>query len=278
MRRTLGIVASLLVFFASFAYAEEAAKPAATPAVKAENTPAVTPAAAPVGADAGKKEASKTEAQATEVPLRFGAGPFFMVLFNEHDSHWGNYGGPGLMYGLRGTYYLGKDSDWRVGILVAGGGASSDGNVNLEGPASTLYSQSTKRSIWGGYGAATAEYVLRAGSYVDFPIGLGLGGGYSAYISELRPRKPNPSNIKTEYRDEESFMAVQPMVGVEANITDWLRFSVTASYLLSEPFGGERYLSGFGLAFGLAFGQFSLEPKSAAAPAPETKAEKTEKK
>ena len=186
-----------------------------------------------------------------------GGGPFLMVLFNDYSSAFGDYDGPSIWLGGRGYGYLGDDNEWRLGGMGAGGSGSIESDIAINHP---LYSASTSRSLSGGYGGFTAEYVLRAGNVAEFPMGILIGGGGSGFESELIQRTEQVKDVKTLYRRESGFLALQPMVGAEANAAQWAKISITLSYLLTEPLGSTaRTADGFAFMFGVHFGKFFAE-------------------
>ncbi|RJO63447.1 MAG: hypothetical protein C4523_20070, partial [Myxococcales bacterium] len=182
-----------------------------------------------------------------------GGGVFAMILFNSHGTDLGDYEGPSVWVGGRGYTYLGENHEWRVGGLGAGGGSTDE---TRQQTGNRLYPFSEKRTVSGGYGGVTAEYVLRAGTGVEFPMGLLVGGGGGGFESVLTPRTGDLSGIDHVNRKSSGFLALQPMVGIEANILYWLKAGVGLSYLFAEPFSSDRYISGFSMTFGLFFGQF----------------------
>ncbi len=186
---------------------------------------------------------------------KFGGGPFVMFLFNSSSTRWGDYTGPSVWVGGRGYGYFGKKNNWRFGGLGAGGSGTSNGHeaLNLE-----LYPYSQKREVNGGYGGVTAEYVFNLNKHVEIPMGLLLGGGGGTYRAELVRANEDVSGVKSVHEDSSGYLVLQPMVGVEANVIDWMKIAISASYVLAEPFGGERYISGFALMFGLNFGRFII--------------------
>lgn len=185
---------------------------------------------------------------------RGGGGFFVMLLFNGHDSPYGSYNGPSVWYGGRGYSYLGENNEWRVGGLGAGGYGKNSRQLVLD---HEIYPISASRSIAGGFGGFTAEYVLNANSTVEFPIGALLGGGGASFRAELKQEGLALADISTYYEKSGGFLAFMPMIGAEATITNWFRATINFSYLLTEPFGTNAHLAdGFAMMIGLAFGHF----------------------
>ncbi len=74
-----------------------------------------------------------------------------------------------------------------------------------------------------GYGGLTLGLVTRPSKLVHATYGLMIGGGgISVWPDDLRPRNPSDS---TEY-----FGVAEPNVGVELNVTKWMRLGVTGGY------------------------------------------------
>lgn len=185
---------------------------------------------------------------------RGGGGFFVMLLFNGHDSPYGSYSGPSVWFGGRGYSYLGENNEWRVGGLGAGGYGKNGRQLDLD---HEIYPISASRSIAGGFGGFTAEYVLNANNTVEFPIGALLGGGGASFKAELKQEGLALADISTYYEKNGGFLAFMPMIGAEANITNWFRATINFSYLLTEPFGSNAHLvDGFTMMIGLAFGHF----------------------
>jgi len=185
---------------------------------------------------------------------RGGGGPFVMILFNEYDNKWGQVDGPSFYFGGRGYFYLGKNSDWRLGGMGAGGFMKDNEDVQT---GDGLFGLSSDRSVGGGFGGLTAEYVFNANSTVEFPLGVMVGGGGAEYSSTL-PENTDVLGIQTQYKEDAAFFAFMPMIGAEANLVEWMRVTVTMSYMLTEG-SGPRLLDGFSVMLGLGFGHFKTE-------------------
>ncbi len=188
---------------------------------------------------------------------RAGGGPIFMILFNSFNSAYGDFDGPSFFFGGRGYTYLGDNDQWRIGGMGAGGFGENGENLKL---SSDLFPISKSRRITGGYGGITAEYVFRMGDTIEFPLGFLLGVGGAGYDSELSVSSLDIQNVSTHYNRHSTFLAFQPMVGIDANVASFAKISVAMSYLLAEPFGEARLADGFAMIFGVQFGQFIPTP------------------
>jgi|GEM_PF-6824530 len=185
---------------------------------------------------------------------RNGGGVFVMILFNDFSSQFGDFDGPAYLFGGRGFGYFGKNNNWRLGALAAFGTGNTNDGITLK---HDIYTSSTKRSITGGFGGFTAEYVLRASDIFEFPVGFMIGGGGSSFKSDVHDGTMLIDNVVTSYENDSGFFAFMPMIGMEIVITKWMMFAFNASYLFTEPIdSGGRHMDGFSIMLGLNFGKF----------------------
>jgi len=90
----------------------------------------------------------------------------------------------------------------------------------------------TLHSMTGGYGGLLIEPILasKRAVHLSFPISLGIGE--NQYFQDPVGYRDWDWN----YRDEfvQDFVYIQPGVNVEVNLTKFMRFGVTGSYLLTN--------------------------------------------
>ena len=239
--------------------------PSAPPVEEAVLPPASDSAATPAATEMPETEesgqpsacSSSCESYCSCWKGKGGGGPVMLLIFNRYNSaKYGDFAGPTLWYGGRGYGYV-FDNRVRLGGMGAGGaGPADDGNFVSQGSDAIYYPVSTSRRVGGAYGGFTAEYVFSSGKYLEFPMGALLGFGYGGYSAELQPENVFSENVTTTYFENGPFIALQPMIGVEANALQWLKIQLTASYLFAKPFNDTRHLGGFTMVFGIMFGRF----------------------
>ncbi|GAB4297662.1 MAG: hypothetical protein Kow0090_12960 [Myxococcota bacterium] len=181
-------------------------------------------------------------------------GPIFGTLFKTYKNDFGELNAPKMLVGGRGFGYL-LDGRLRLG----GGGAAIlayEGNKEtISGEAGGItYAKSEGRSLAGGYGGFIAQYVLSIGDYVRIPLGtlVGFGGGgFTSTLFEIVDKE-----VYQIYTEGGAFIALQPILEVQALITDRVAVSLAGTYLHAEVLGDTGNLGGFGFFVGLDFGRF----------------------
>lgn len=145
-----------------------------------------------------------------------------------------------------------------LAVLVGGrGGWIIDHSIVLGGAGFSMVTPDirTGYSLHGdrpelrlGYGGVESGYIGLSGKLVHPLARLLIGGGHVTYQSHGRG---HPSD---------DFFAAEPALGVEVNMTNWLRIDAGASYRFiigaGLPGTGDAQLSGFAGALTLAFGRF----------------------
>jgi len=104
-----------------------------------------------------------------------------------------------------------------------------------------------------GYGGVTLGVITRPSKLVHATYGLMIGGGgISVWPDDLRPRNPSDS---TEY-----FGVAEPQVGLELNVTKWMRLGLTGGYRFvfgaEVPKLADDNLSGASGSLVFKFGKF----------------------
>ena len=192
-----------------------------------------------------------------------GGGPVIMALHHfGYDSGYGNLDGFGVWAGGRGYGYV-LDDQLRIGGMGFGGGLGSNVSQTTVAGKNILldseYRTSSERSIGGGYGGMTLEYVFRMmdGAF-EIPLGALVGFGGAGYTS--RVGKVESIGGEVVVREDGMFFALQPMAGVDINAARWLRIGVAATALYTPVVQGDLDdLSGAGVMVNVMFGNFTHE-------------------
>ena len=115
-----------------------------------------------------------------------------------------------------------------------------------------------EHSMTGGYGGLLIEPILgsRKRVHLSFPISFGVGE--NQYFKDSLGYREWDWN----YRDEfvQDFVYIEPGVNVEFNLTKFMRFGITGSYMLTEVINttpvASTQLDGLSLSANLKFGWF----------------------
>ncbi len=192
-----------------------------------------------------------------------GGGPVIMALhhFGYH-SGYGDLDGFGIWVGGRGYGYL-LDDQLRIGGMGVGGGVGSNVSETTVAGKNLLndseYRTSSERSVGGGYGGVTLEYVFRLmdGAF-EIPIGALVGFGGAGYSS--RVGKVESINGDVVVQEDGLFFALQPMAGIDINASRWMRIGVAGTMLYTPVVQGKLDdLSGAGVMVNIMFGNFTHE-------------------
>ena len=89
-----------------------------------------------------------------------------------------------------------------------------------------------KHSMAGGYGGLLIEPIFFSKKAVHFTFPISMGAGQNQYFKDSLGYE----GWENLYRDEfvQDFVYIQPGVNVELNLTKFMRFGVSASYMLSN--------------------------------------------
>ncbi len=130
------------------------------------------------------------------------------------------------------------------GSGFAGSQAISDGNYNY--------------SLYGGYGGLLIEPIIFPKQSIHLGFPTTVGGGQANYFRDsLGYRNWDFYQDETFYND---FVFIEPGVNLELNLTKFMRFGITASYLVTNTLNRSQFtetnLDGFSVQANLKLGWF----------------------
>lgn len=175
------------------------------------------------------------------------------TLFGNGPRDIGGFGGP--------IYRITKLSGETMAMIGGGGGVIINrrfifGGMGIGGTNhvdAIIEGAPVRGEMDFGYGGVTLGLVSRPSKLVHATYGLTIGaGGISVWPDDLRPRNPSDS---TEY-----FGIAEPLVGVELNVTKWMRLGVVGGYRFvfgaEVPKLADDNLSGASGSLVFKFGRF----------------------
>ena len=115
-----------------------------------------------------------------------------------------------------------------------------------------------KHSMAGGYGGLLIEPIFFSKKAVHFSFPVSMGAGENQYFKDSMGYE----GWENLYRDEfvQDFVYIQPGVNVELNLTKFMRFGVSASYMLSNTINttpiNKTQLDGLSIGANLKLGWF----------------------
>ena len=115
-----------------------------------------------------------------------------------------------------------------------------------------------KHSMAGGYGGLLIEPIFFSKKAVHFSFPVSMGAGENQYFKDSQGYREWDWN----YRDEfvQDFVYIEPGVNVEFNLTKFMRFGVTGSYLLTNVINSSpvntSQLDGLSVSANLKLGWF----------------------
>ena len=137
----------------------------------------------------------------------------------------------------------------KLGLGVTGTGFFSSQNLSIDG---------SQYSMAGGYGGFLIEPILfpKQTFHVSFPIAF--GAGEAAYFKDsLGYREWDYSYRNAFYND---FVFIEPGVNFEINVTKFMRFGITGSYLVTNTINTSKLpqttLDGLSISANLKLGWF----------------------
>lgn len=133
-------------------------------------------------------------------------------------------------------------------------GATGTGFIGFQN--TTLNNE--KYSMTGGYGGLLIEPILasRKAVHLSFPISFGIGE--NQYFKDSRGYREWEWN----YRDEfvQDFVYIEPEINLECNLTKFMRFGVTGSYMITDVLNStpvaSTQLDGMSLSANIKLGWF----------------------
>ena len=115
-----------------------------------------------------------------------------------------------------------------------------------------------KYSIFGGYGGLLIEPIIfpKQAIHLSFPTTIG-GGQANYFLDSVGYRDWDFYQYETFYND---FVFIEPGVNLELNLTKFMRFGITASYLVSSTLNKSQFsqtnLDGLSVQANLKLGWF----------------------
>jgi len=151
-------------------------------------------------------------------------------------------------------------------ILKSGGSAAIILNHKLALGASgtgfagsqAINNGSDKYSIFGGYGGLLIEPIIfpKQAIHLSFPTTIGAGQA-NYFLDTIGYRDWDFYQYETFYND---FVFIEPGVNLELNLTKFMRFGVSASYLISNTLNKSQFsqtnLDGLSIQANLKLGWF----------------------
>ncbi|NNJ56338.1 MAG: hypothetical protein HKP14_09405, partial [Bacteroidia bacterium] len=137
----------------------------------------------------------------------------------------------------------------KLGLGATGTGFAGSQNITLDGD---------KYSMYGGYGGFLIEPILFPKQTIHVSLPISFGGGEAAYFKDsLGYREWEHSYSNSFYND---FIFIEPGINIEINVTKFMRFGITGSYLITNTLNTSKLanteLDGLSLSANLKFGWF----------------------
>lgn len=145
---------------------------------------------------------------------------------------------------LKAGGYAAAVFNHRLSIGVGGFGYSND--LSMVYPDSGHY-------LEGGYGGLLIEPILFPAKPIHVTFPILIGAGTSSFNDEIF------GNYGTYRRNYENYLFAEPAVNVELSLTKFMRFGVTARYMMTTPISNEEHenaLTGLNYGFNLKIGWF----------------------
>ncbi len=132
-------------------------------------------------------------------------------------------GEPGILLGGMGAFMIGHQ------FAIGAGGFGLVNNVPAAKVAQDAYSPYEDLFVNFGYGGGILEYTWAPSKLVHFTVGTLIGAGgvdyrYDIYEDDWDNNHDTP-NVRTE-----TVFVIEPSIGAELNITEWMRANLGVSY------------------------------------------------
>ena len=137
----------------------------------------------------------------------------------------------------------------KLGLGFTGTGFASSQNINLDGD---------QYSSYGGYGGFLIEPIILPKQTIHVSLPISFGAGEAAYFKDsLGYRDWEYSYHNSFYND---FVFIEPGINIEINVTKFMRFGITGSYLFTNTLNTSKLanteLDGLSLSANVKFGWF----------------------
>jgi hypothetical protein len=137
----------------------------------------------------------------------------------------------------------------KLAVGVVGSTFAGSQNIQFEG---------SDYSMYGGFGGLLIEPIIQPHSAIHVSFPISIGGGEAAYFKDSLGYRNWDFDYRSHFYND--FVYIEPGINVEVNLTKFMRFGVTGSYMISNTLNtstlSTTQLDGLSLSANLKLGWF----------------------